>query len=821
MNTIYGYTHDGLGPSWIKVGQTRGTGIKRVKEQLRTVYPKLEGVQVLFLDKPAIRPDGTEFQDHDVHRLMKSRGVPLRGEFVQATQAQVEAAIVSLQTGNPYDELRTKTFALRPEQAEAVEKTAAYFRAHEDESQQLRFLWNAKMRFGKTFTSYQLAKKMGWKRILVLTYKPAVAGQWKTDLLTHADFHGWDFVDRATPEEAREDARASNSPSVWFASFQDVTGRGPDGLIKKHNEVLHRIEWDAVILDEYHFGAWRDAARELYQDAGRDRVLSAGPDDLEDQSDVDEVLGHLMTKHVLHLSGTPFRALMEGEFTEDAIYNWRYVDEQKSKYEWDYGSDDEPIPNPYAGLPDMHLYSYDMGLDKSDHISELLGDDDSDKRFTLNKFFEAESGSKVFKRPSDVAMFLDVLRGIGVEIEPGERPCFPYSHPIFAGAIRHSVWYLPTIAACRAMKELLEDHAYFRHFDVVVVAGNANRPGRDQEKVEETIRKSGTNGKKGTITLTCGKLMTGVTVKEWGAILMLRSLESPESYFQAAFRVQSEWSEPKQGEPGIEIRKENCYVFEFDPERALRLLASYAHQLSTKTREITARDAIKELTEYLPVHAFKDGSMVKLDESSILEWAYAGIGASALANKWNSAHLVTIDIDILRSVLDDESLLAELDHLEVFRELKTVARKAVDTHAKTKKARQAKDAGEDVDDEGLSEERAAATKQVKELRKKLRSLITRVPIFMYATDHSEAELRHLVGSKDGALFERFTGFSLASFGKLTEHGVFPAANIEAAIMAFKRYEQESLQYVLTEEEWARQKKHRDEIWSRLVGGRIT
>ncbi len=215
------------------------------------------------------------------------------------------------------------------------------------------------MRFGKTFSTYQLAKEMGWKRVLVLTFKPAVATAWHDDLISHVDFDGWRYIDRESTEAERDDAADFDGPVVWFASLQDLGGRDAGGNIKAKNEVIHLIDWDAIVLDEYHFGAWRDSARALYEDTGETaeaKILEEEePDEQVTAEDLREEL-EVKASHYLYLSGTPFRAITDGEFTEDAIFNWTYVDEQREKAEWDEAKG----PNPYITLPQMQMYSYGL-----------------------------------------------------------------------------------------------------------------------------------------------------------------------------------------------------------------------------------------------------------------------------------------------------------------------------------------------------------------------------------------------------------------------------------------------------------------------------
>jgi len=225
----------------LKVGETtKPTARERIKQQLNTPYPGLKGVEIL-LDELAQRADGTWFGDRDVHRVLKASGVhAIRAskrdsEKFEATLDEVKAALVAVRNDTAYDSQRTLDFPMRPEQEDAVAQTTGYFLAHAEDSKGPKVLWNAKMRFGKTFTAYQLAREMGFKRILVLTYKPAVQAAWRDDLLGHVDFEGWHFVDRNTPVKEATKLSDGDDPLVWFASFQDITGKDSDGKIKVHN----------------------------------------------------------------------------------------------------------------------------------------------------------------------------------------------------------------------------------------------------------------------------------------------------------------------------------------------------------------------------------------------------------------------------------------------------------------------------------------------------------------------------------------------------------------------------------------------------------
>lgn len=806
-NRIYAYTvvgkdaqpwerHRGqtrvTGRGLIKVGQTtRRSARERIKQQLGTAYPNLDGVEILF-DEPAVRDDGNEFTDHDVHAALVAAGVRRpEGEWFEATLDDVKAAINTVRSGVRFDATRTDSFGMRPEQSRAVEVTAAYFRAHAAGDRPPKFLWNAKMRFGKTFATYQLANEMAWTRVLVLTYKPAVQDAWRDDLLGHVDFDGWHFVDRETPIDEADQLLSGEAPVVRFASFQDLNGKSPDGQVKAHNESVHLTDWDCIVLDEYHFGAWRDSARELYDPADEEVAEEQEPEEAITEED----LG-LRSASYLYLSGTPFRAITNGEFTEDATFNWTYVDEQAAKDGWN----DADGANPYLELPGMEMYAYEI----APSAAEWAEDGEFDG-FSLTEYFKARRvgtsrgapgpGDCVFEEAGQVSEFLEMLRGklteqMKVQVVQGGKPPFPYEHPDFAEAIRHSVWYLPDVASCFAMRDMLDRHPYFSGFEVVVAAGSRAGQGAEAKPpVEAAIAKATKENGSGSITLSCGKLMTGVTVREWGSILMLRSLHSPESYFQSAFRVQSPWAY-RDAEGAIEIRKPNCYVFEFDPNRALHLLAEYGVRLASERAETPER-AIGALLNYLPIFGFTGGVMTQLDAADVLDWATAGVGATALAKQWNSPLLVEVNDHTLQAVLDHPDLLQALEQIEDFRALVNNAEHVVTSSKLLKKAKREQGGKLDPDQKRVQKE---TTTRRKEIREKLQKFIARVPVFMYGTDFREEALKHVIESLDPELFERVTGLTIEDFKLLSDLGLFHARNMDAAVYQFRQFERASLGY---------------------------
>ena len=802
---IYAYTiddpaHQGL----LKIGQTTRDVKQRVAEQLKTARIKNYRIE---LDEAAEREDGSVFTDHQVRAaLIRKRFENPEGEWVRCSVKDLKTVLHEMRTGTLISGTRDLSFPMRHEQREAVQKTHDYFHSiwKEDMHAVPRFLWNAKMRFGKTFTAYQLAKKMGAKRVLVVTFKPAVEDAWQTDLETHVEFDAWQYLSRQSGSDPTKVSKSK--PLVYFGSFQDLLGRDDSGNIKAKNEWLHAVNWDLVIFDEYHFGAWRETAKELFE--GEEEAIAKKEAKLEyavGLQDVNDDLGQLSreflpitTKAYLYLSGTPFRAMASGEFIEEQIFNWTYTDEQRAKEDFENKYPEKW--NPYGALPQMRLLTYQM----PDELLAIASAGEFDE-FDLNTFFEASgTGTKAeFKHKTDVQKWLDIIRGgyspASVDfLKTGTRPPFPYSDVRLIPYLQHSFWFLPNVASCHAMANLLaEKHNVFWHsYDVIVAAGSSAGIGLNAlPPVREAI---GSGFESKTITLSCGKLTTGVTVAQWSSILMLRNLKSPESYFQAAFRVQSPWSvkNPHGDNPNEEeILKPVCFVFDFAPTRALRQLSEYGIKLSPG--ESNPEQAVRDLVSFLPVLAYDGANMTQVDAGGILDIAMAGTSATLLARKWESALLVNVDNETLRRILNSPEAMAAVERIEGWRSLgdnilETIINKGeiikdLKDKAKTKPLT-------DNQKRELTEEEKEYKSKRKLVQEKLIKFATRIPAFMYLTDFRENTLQDLITKIEPKLFETVTGLRVKDFHLLVSLKVFNTDQMNQAVFAFRRYEDASLRY---------------------------
>lgn len=809
---IYAYTiadaaHAGL----LKIGQTSRVVKQRVAEQLQTAA--IHNFTIV-LDASAERDDGSSISDHAVREALRRKGfVNPHGEWMQCTLADVQTVLSELRTGQQFTGTHHETFPMRAEQARAVDLTQAYYQSRweEDKAAVPRFLWNAKMRFGKTFASYQLAKRLNAKRVLVLTFKPAVEDAWRTDLESHADFDGWQYLSRSSGSDPTQASR--DRPMVYFGSFQDVLGKDALGNIKAKNEWLHAINWDLVILDEYHFGAWRESAAALFAD---DEVLIERTEALFDDSksakdrlaektaDLQQPLAPeteflpITTRAYLYLSGTPFKAIATGEFIEEQIFNWTYTDEQRAKAEW--AATHPGTRNPYAALPMVSLFTYQMPAE----LTAIANMGEFDE-FDLNEFFVA-SGTGVlasFTHKADVQKWLNIIRGAYNpqtvdQLKSGTKAPFPYENARLLPYLNHAFWFLPSVAACQAMANLLEEpqNIFWHEYKVIVAAGPA--AGMGLQALTPVRKAIGGGHDSKSITLSCGKLTTGVTVAQWSSIIMLRNMKSPETYFQAAFRVQSPWSikNPEGDDPNAEqILKPVCFVFDFAPTRALRQLSEYGTNLSPG--EQNPESALRDLLAYLPVLAHDGAILKQLDAGEVLDYAMSGTTGTLLARKWESAMLVNVDNDTLRRVLDNPEAMAAVERIEGWRNLgdnviETIINKSETIKKLKDKARE----GELTKEE--KQELTAEEKEYKSKRKlvqeKLVKFATRIPAFMYLTDYREHTLQDVITRLEPELFLTVTGLTVADFHLLVRLKVFNTERMNEAVFAFRRYEDASLRY---------------------------
>ncbi len=590
---IYAYTtpeirrHDG----WTKIGYTEQDVDKRLDQQTHTAdveYKEEWRGKAEFDDG-----SGDTFTDHDFHRYLVRNKV----ERLDKTEWFNILPSLSKNMFNTFRENRgilgqqedtVMAYQLRYEQNEAVSKTLDYMATHEKGE----YLWNAKPRFGKTLATYDLAKRMDAQRILILTNRPAIINSWYSDYITFVSDYFDTFVSRndAVKGYKRVVSRYTKGLGsvIEFESFQDLKGSIYFGGNHDKFKELYNAEWDLLVLDEAHEGV--------------------------DTYKSDVAFDHIKRKFTLHLSGTPFKALANDKFEEKAIFNWTYADEQKAKQNWSIKHTDKTEQNPYEKLPRLNMFTYQMsemikgvvqeGIDINGEIEEYA--------FDLNEFFKTNESDKRFIHEAAVNKFLNALT---------TQEKYPFSTDELRNELKHTVWLLDRVDSAKALAKKLKDHEVFKDYKIVLAAGDGSL---EDEKAYDDAFKRVTDAIKDydkTITLTVGQLTTGITIPEWTAVLMLSNVASPSLYMQAAFRAQN----PCLFHEGSKCyRKENAYVFDFDPARTLTIYEKFANDLSSETSDgrgsvETREDHIKDLLNFFPVIGEdNEGKMVELDAAAVL-----------------------------------------------------------------------------------------------------------------------------------------------------------------------------------------------------------
>ncbi len=598
----YAYTtpgvpaHDG----WTKIGFTERDVETRIKEQTHTVgveHKTWWHMRATYMTEPY----GT-FTDKDFHAYLKKLEIPreagtewfqidpniARTNFIDFTQNHGVVSEKDAEAAIPYK--------LRDEQAEAVQKTIEYF----GDREKAEFLWNAKPRFGKTLSAYDLCMKLGAKNILIVTNRPAIANSWYQDYKTFfGPQSGYLFVSNVdgiknkkfvySREEYLSKIDDNVKGCIEFVSLQDLKGSIHfGGRHEKLSEISAEkgLTWDILIVDEAHEGV--------------------------DTYKTDTAFNHIKRKWTLHLSGTPFKALANDKFPESAIYNWTYADEQKKKRDWDSSSE---IENPYANLPRLSLYTYQMSDIVRDQVRqglELAEDDIEAFAFDLNEFFATNESGK-FVHDADVDKFLDAMT---------RQEKFPFSTPELRDELKHTFWILNRVASAKALAKKLKLHPVFKDYEIILAAGDGKLDDDEEnEKSFDKVTKAIKNYDK-TITLSVGQLTTGVTIPEWTAVLMLSNMASPALYMQAAFRAQNPclFTDAE----GNTYRKQNAYVFDFDPARTLTIFEQFANDLIPETSGDkgdfdSRKQHVRELLNFFPVYGEdEEGSMIELDAEKVL-----------------------------------------------------------------------------------------------------------------------------------------------------------------------------------------------------------
>lgn len=591
---IYAYStpqiqdHNG----WTKIGYTEEQDVEtRIKQQTHTsdTKAKLEWKGAAIFDDGS----GDRFTDKDFHAYLRKNGVENkpRTEWFHINGSTGRSKFYDFRADRGVlKALDVIPYTLRREQAVAVEQTANYYAS----SQNGEFLWNAKPRFGKTLSVYDLCKRIQATSVLIVTNRPAIANSWYSD---YAQFmgekSGYRFISETDSLKGKpyvlsraewlDCDKTEVKGYIEFISLQDLKGSIYfGGRFDKLKEVRDN-DWSVLVIDEAHEGV--------------------------DTLKTDTAFDHIKRKFTLHLSGTPFKALANDKFREEAIFNWTYADEQKARRDWVSENGEN---NPYVNLPKLNLYTYQMSEIIKDEIRcgiEIDGETE-EYAFDLNEFFETKNGK--FVHDESVSKFLDALT---------TQTKFPFSTEELRKELKHTFWLLNRVDSAKALAKRLEKHPVFSNYKIVLAAGDGKLDDSEEtQKSYDKVRQAIASSEK-TITLSVGQLTTGVTIPEWTAVFMLSNVKSPALYMQAAFRAQNPCMFRDSGKF---YRKENAYVFDFDPARTLTIFEEFANDLSSETAngkgDMDARKQhVRELLNFFPVIGEDEqGEMIALDAEKVL-----------------------------------------------------------------------------------------------------------------------------------------------------------------------------------------------------------
>lgn len=856
QKVIYVYHHPDYPKhnGWLKIGDQTGLESSRIDDQNEADNVPTE---TLF-QVPAIDVYGSTFRDYDIHRELeilgfqrepKASNSKRKSEWFKVDLETVKQVIDNrihcrdgFENKRPSSNSGQAKIVLRKEQNDAIDQTYDYWQ-NRAQFPDRNFLWNAKPRFGKTLTSYKFAERIAAKRVLIVTNRPAISDSWARDFYDHieqeseinylfAASKSFFVDDRRVP--SREDILNINSdfvsnlnrPLIFFISLQDIKGKSADSAdFKKKNQWIFDIPggWDLLIIDESHEGV--------------------------QTSKTADVMKNLNVDFTLHLSGTPFKAIAGGKFTNDQIFNWSYSDEQERKEDWDPENGD----NPYEELPRMNFRAYHMSTMMESQV------EDEEACFDLGEFFKATSNG--FVRPNDVEKWLDKISGITRDEETGEIAVLPVDDKLNQpfdseekrDQLRHTFWFMSRINECKAMKELLNKHPIFKEYKVILAAGKGDDEYEGKkvlEQVQNAIGKDPTQTK--TITLSCGQLTTGITVRPWTAVFMLYGTtgtgsiikSSSTQYLQAAFRAQNPWSYGEHKE----FYKTDCYVFDFAPDRVLTILQDYAVNLSGGSKKNEDhKPAIRKLLNYMSVISMDDkGELRELDAKDIVELPrrliakeivdggfvtsnklfnignifHASAEARAIINKLQAVKKqklekkseelpepqtkvdendeAIVDPEIL--VNSSNGVLKEKKYEELTTEEAQIAKEAAQNSAildssflpdeiPEEKQELIKEAAKEIKETAKRKTEERKKKEEDEYRDKLRGFARTIPMLLHAYGRNGITFDDLEKIIADDVFEQITGISKDEFRVLRKESYFNEDNCNVAIKEFMSREE--------------------------------
>lgn len=716
--------------------------LRKYAEKRINQYMNTAGVPyVLHWAQLAVDKEKKFFRDYAVHEVLKRSGiqaVPLGqdehgkpNEWFRVSVEDAKKAIDAVKEGKKYIGItekgqNEKDIKFRPEQLRAIKQTKDVFKTKNE------MLWNAKMRFGKTLSALQVILEGNFKKVLIMTHRPVVSDGWFEDfgkIFKDGTYH-YGSKDKG---EKIENLVGTEKPFIYFASIQDLRGsKWAGGTHDKNREFLD-ITWDLIIIDEAHEGNETELANNVKNRLKNDKTK------------------------ILELSGTPFNLF--DKYDEDNIFTWDYTMEQEAKYQWAQERPNEP--NPYDGLPKVSMYTFD--------IAKTFNYVDETKAFNFKEFFRVENGELVYRE--DVVKFLDQIT------TEDSQTNYPYSTEEYRRNLRHTLWLLPGVSEANALEKVLKQHRIFKDYTIVNVVSQGddiNATDSDLEMVRQAIGDNPAKTK--TITLTVRKLTTGVNVPEWTGVFFLNNTESPTTYLQAAFRAQTPFSHEEMG------IKQNCYVFDFAPDRALKIM-SESIGLTSKKGKINTTEQKEKMTRMLNFLPIIVQSGNKMEEFSVdkmltqLKKAYAekAVRSGFEDNSLYNDHLLGLKEADLSDFKDLKAIVgtsnAKKNDLEVI-----VADNGFseEEHEKATKAERKKKRERTPEEE-------EAVKQLQELRKQkaamisiLRGVSIRIPMMIYGMKvdlDEEISIDKFIKLVDDQSWEEFMpkGLTKAMFKKFTRY----------------------------------------------------
>jgi len=693
MNTIYIYTTETYRTfrNWRKIGQTHQESADiRVSQQDGTSNP-----EPLIIEE-VIRVEDW-ISDHTIHAELQKMGklrvrMDKEREWFECSVEDVKTAINNI----CYGISRPNNFPMRDEQKACCDQAVQHFLNGGD-----KFLINAKMRFGKTFVSYQVIKELALKRVLVITYKPAVDSSWREDMETHVDFDGWVYKSAKEFSSENPIKLDSNNVEILFTSFQDF-----NDFNKAKWDLAKNYHYDMIIIDEMHYGSKTERAQESLKNLSYDRIL--------------------------YVSGTPLKALMGGEFLDEEIYTWGYADEQaKRKLEQENNWETEI----YRWLPVMKFHTFEV----SEEAKKLTTCYSEEEGFTMTKMFGSNDG-ETFIDESAVKLFLDQVFGIGVRKD---------NSPIRSHAVDHMLFVMPpNVKSATVMSKMLESRVG-NNYKIINVAGDNVRK---LEEVKEYIRR---NDK--SITVTCGRFNTGVTVPEWDMVIMLDDTRAPETYFQTIFRCQS---------PDKQRGKELCSVVDFNPQRCLEMIYEFVDITAKKGK--STQQALRDFLEFAPVLDHSGNKPVEINVNDVLNMmaetgGYAARFGSSIMLNWTMLNDVA-----------DKFFGINLDS---------------STKINSKISDNGLEKGKNFDSTGTKSkaEQDEEEQAIRELKQRVITMMRRLPTYLFLEKEKIENVKDIVYNNNDELFYDTVGISIESFNKLCS-GFIKTDRLDRAIMAYNQIE---------------------------------